>query len=81
MLTHPAAVFSPRARNVYIIYVSIYNMCIYLFIRSILYIIYTYMDISIYFPISRIYNIYIDIVMVIYIIYTICTYLLIRIDK
>lgn len=39
------------------------------------------MDISIYFPISRIYNIFIDIVMVIYIIYTICTYLLIRIDK
>lgn len=39
------------------------------------------MDISIYFPISRIYNIYIDIAVVIYIIYTICIYLLIRIDK
>ena len=39
------------------------------------------MDISIYFHISRIYNIYIDIVVVIYIIYTICTYLFIRIDE
>ena len=39
------------------------------------------MDISIYFHISMIYNIYIDIVVVIYIIYTICTYLFISIDE
>lgn len=62
--------------------VPIYDMFIYLFIRSIWYIIYIYMDISIYFHISRIYNIHIDIIIIIYhITYTICTYLFIRIDE
>lgn len=64
----------PRARVIYILYMFLYMICAYIYLFVVYCILYIFVDISIYFHISRIYNIYIDIVVVIYIIYTICTY-------